>query len=55
MHLAYALPYAPLACGLDEHPGLAIWPDAVPAGMGAHSFALDDRPGLGIPLLVPVA
>lgn len=55
MQLACALPYAPLACGLDEHPGLSIWPDALPAGMDKNSFRLDERPGLGLPLLQPVA
>lgn len=54
-HLACALPYEPLACGLDTHPGLSIWPDAETASIGPGSFSLDESPGLGLPPLQPVA
>ncbi len=48
--LALALP-APLACGLDLHPGLAAWePVEVPQRRVAHLVTASERPGLGLDL-----
>lgn len=46
--LALALPGERLACGLDEHPGLAIWPAAGSSMLARDRVAGSDRFGLGI-------
>ena len=48
--LALALP-APLACGLDTHPGLVIGPALQPPATGAPQIPPSTTPGLGLTLL----
>ena len=50
--LALALP-APLACGLDAHPGLLLGPAVQPAFVGGPQLLPATRPGLGIELTEP--
>lgn len=51
--LAVALPVPPLACGLDRHAALAAWPAVpIPQWQSDH-VASADRPGLGVPDLMP--
>jgi o-succinylbenzoate synthase len=49
--LALSLPRAPLACGLDPHPGLAAWPPVpIPQLARRGRIASAAAPGLGIDL-----
>lgn len=51
--LAAVLPGRVLACGLDRHPALAVWPAVEIAQIQAAHAQSAGRPGLGMPLVSP--
>ncbi len=48
IELVHALPHPPLACGLDRHAGLSIWPETAIAGLGENTIRFVEGAGLGV-------
>ncbi len=48
IELVCALPEPPLACGLDRHDGLSIWPETDIAGLGESEIRFVPGAGLGV-------
>ncbi len=47
-HLALALPGQVLACGLDRHAALDVWPSSKTATLGSATITAHPAPGLGL-------